>query len=57
MTSRRQFIQSTGMAATALMFQKPKAFAYGSKEFISKRPPLAERKFTSEAVEDSDNKS
>ena len=51
MTSRRQFIQSTSIAATALMLQKSKAFALAPKDFISKRPPLAERKFTSEAVE------
>jgi len=51
MTSRRQFIQSTGLAATALLLQKTKAFAADDKEFISKRPALADRKFTSEAVE------
>ncbi len=51
MTSRRQFIQSTGLAATALLLQKTKAFAADGKEFISKRPALADRKFTSEAVE------
>ncbi|HZW65326.1 MAG TPA: glycoside hydrolase family 125 protein [Hanamia sp.] len=51
MTSRRQFIQTTGLAATALLLQKTKAFATDGKEFISKRPALADRKFTSEAVE------
>ena len=51
MTSRRRFIQSTGLAATALLFQNTKAFPIGAKEFISKRPVLADRKFTSEAVE------
>ena len=51
MTSRRRFIQSTGLAATALLFQNTKAFPTGAKEFISKRPVLADRKFTSEAVE------
>lgn len=51
MTSRRRFIQSTGLAATALLFQNTKAFPTGGKEFISKRPGLADRKFTSEAVE------
>ena len=51
MTSRRQFIQSTGLAATVLLLQKTKAFAADGKEFISKRPALADRKFTSEAVE------
>jgi meiotically up-regulated gene 157 (Mug157) protein len=51
MTSRRQFLQSTGIVATALMVQKSKGFAFAPKEFISKRPPLSERKFTSNAVE------
>jgi meiotically up-regulated gene 157 (Mug157) protein len=51
MTSRRQFLQSSGLAATALMLQKSKAFSLAPKEFVSKRPPLSERKFTSEAVE------
>ena len=51
MTSRRQFIQSTSIAATALMIQKSKAFSLAPSEYVSKRPPLAERKFTSEAVE------
>lgn len=51
MTSRRRFIQSTGLAATALLFQNTKAFPTGANEFISKRPVLADRKFTSEAVE------
>jgi meiotically up-regulated gene 157 (Mug157) protein len=51
MTSRKQFIQSTGLAAAALLFQKTKAFSANAKEFISKRPPLADRNFTSEAVE------
>jgi len=51
MQSRRRFLQASGIITTALMVQKSNAFASSPKEFISKRPPLSERKFTSEAVE------
>lgn len=49
MSSRRQFIQSTGMLATGALLGN-KLFA-AATEFESKRPPLADRKFTSDAVE------
>jgi len=51
MQSRRRFLQASGIMTTALFVQKSKAVASSPKEFISKRPPLSERKFTSEAIE------
>ncbi|ULQ56975.1 glycoside hydrolase family 125 protein [Flavihumibacter rivuli] len=51
MQSRRKFIQHTGALATGLFLQQSGAFAFSAQGYESKRPPLAERKFTSEAVE------
>jgi uncharacterized protein len=51
MKSRRQFIQTSGVLATALLVKPSGLFAAGQTNFESKRPPLADRKFTSEAVE------
>src|SRR5574340_709290 len=51
MNTRRQFLQTTGVIATGLLFQKSKVFAVPPRNWISKRPPLSERKFTSNAVE------
>jgi hypothetical protein len=58
MHSRRKFIKNTGIFSAGLLALQTDVFALPSdtfnfalKDFISKRPPLAERKFTSEAVE------
>jgi len=51
MNTRRQFLQTTGLAASGLLLQNSGAFAFAPKGFVSKRPPLSERKFTSNAVE------
>lgn len=51
MQSRRRFLQASGILTAGLLVQKSKAIALSPKEFMSKRPPLSERKFTSEAVD------
>ncbi len=51
MHSRRNFIQAGGLLATAAILGPRHLFANGGFEFESKRPPLADRKFTSDAVE------
>lgn len=51
MASRRQFVQTAGLLSAGLLLVKTKAFAFSGNDFISKRPPLAQRKFTSKAVE------
>jgi meiotically up-regulated gene 157 (Mug157) protein len=48
---RKHFIQTTGMLTAGLLFKKGKLFANDFFEFESKRPPLAQRHFTSTAVE------
>ena len=48
--NRRKFIQSGSMIAAASFLYNKNLFA-ASNDFTSKRPLLAERKFTSEAVE------
>ena len=50
MKSRRQFIQASSVLATAMMIKPSNIFA-NDINFESKRPPLADRKFTSDAVE------
>ena len=52
MNNRRQFIQTAAVLSTGLLLQPSGAFARGSNRLDSKRPPLADRKFTSKAVED-----
>lgn len=52
MISRRGFIGKTGVAASAFFINGPVAFSFAQNKFESKRPPLAERKFVSEAVEE-----
>ncbi|MDQ2720641.1 MAG: glycoside hydrolase family 125 protein [Bacteroidota bacterium] len=52
MNSRRQFLQSTGAMATGLFLQQSGAFAFAPNDFVSKRPQVSQRKFTSKAVED-----
>lgn len=51
MNTRRQFLQVSGAMATGLLLKQSGAFALAPNDFVSKRPPLAERKFTSKAVE------
>lgn len=52
MTTRRNFLKTTSLAIAGISFSNPsftKSFMLNS--FISKRPPLSERKFVSEAIE------
>ena len=51
MRSRRKFIQTSSVLASALLINPSGLFATGKPNFESKRPPLADRKFTSDAVE------
>jgi len=51
MQSRKQFIQTTGLITAGMLLQQSGVFAFGRNDFESKRPPLAQRKFTSPAVE------
>ena len=51
MRSRRKFIQTSSVLATALLVKPSGLFASKPLDFESKRPPLADRKFTSETVE------
>ena len=51
MRSRRKFIQTSSALATALLVKPSGLFASNPTDFESKRPPLADRQFTSEAVE------
>ncbi|HEX9153059.1 MAG TPA: glycoside hydrolase family 125 protein [Flavobacterium sp.] len=58
MQTRRKFIKNTGILSAGLLALQSEVFAFQSenfnftiKDFISKRPPLADRKFTSQAVE------
>ncbi len=51
MASRRTFLQQSSVAAAGWFLLPAAGWAMGNNGFESKRPPLAERKFTSEAVE------
>lgn len=58
MYSRRRFIKNTGMLSAGLLAIQSEVFASESNifnfpinDFVSKRPPLGERKFTSKAIE------
>lgn len=54
MSSRREFLKllGTGAASVALAEKSPRAFAAaGDARYISRRPPAAQRKFVSAAVE------
>ncbi len=58
MQTRRKFIKNTGIFSVGLLALQSEVFAYQSdtfafsmNEFVSKRPPLSERKFTSKAIE------
>jgi uncharacterized protein len=50
MKTRRDFLQSAGIAGAGLFFTN-NLFASNKYAFESNRPPLAQRKFTSDAVE------
>ena len=52
MNSRRQFLQATGALTTGLLLKQSGAFAFAVNDYVSKRPPISERKFTSKAVEE-----
>ena len=52
MISRKQFIGQTGIALSGVLINKRHAFSFLQNEFESKRPPVSERKFVSEAVEE-----
>lgn len=58
MQSRRKFIKNAGIFSAGLLAIQTDAFGMQSdtfnfalKDFITKRPPAAERKFTSKAIE------
>src|SRR6478735_4557025 len=59
MQSRRKFLRNTGILSAGMLALNTEAFALESNsifnlgtDFVSKRPPLAQRKFTSKAIED-----
>jgi meiotically up-regulated gene 157 (Mug157) protein len=51
MPSRRKFIKHTGFLTAGLLLKQSPVFAFEKNGYETKRPPLAERKFTSDAVE------
>ncbi|HEY9363952.1 MAG TPA: glycoside hydrolase family 125 protein [Chitinophagaceae bacterium] len=51
MPTRKDFIRNTGILSAGVFLSKGKLFASGFADFESKRPPLSERNFTSDAVE------
>ena len=51
MSSRKQFIQTTGILASGIFLKPQGVFAFDKNDFESKRPQLPDRKFTSAAVE------
>ena len=51
MKNRRDFIKAGSIIGAATLFSRNGIFAQSTSDFTSMRPPLAERKFTSEAVE------
>jgi uncharacterized protein len=51
MTTRRNFIKTTGLLTAGILIQKESLPGNGFSGFESKRPPLADRHFTSAAVE------
>jgi uncharacterized protein len=52
MNSRRNFIKTGSMLGAATLFSRNMIFANNTNDFTSNRPPLAQRNFTSEAVEE-----
>lgn len=51
MSTRRNFLQSAGLVSAGLLLGNRNIFAQGNLRFESNRPPVGERKFTSEAIE------
>ncbi len=51
MIQRRQFIKSTSILGAGLLLHKSNLFAYGNNDFVSNRPPMDKRHFTSPAIE------
>lgn len=51
MVTRKHFIKTTGLLTTGLLLQKGKLFAGSFNDFESRRPALADRHFSSAAVE------
>ena len=51
MVKRRDFMKTSALAGAGLLLQ-PKLFAINNDDFVSKRPPVSQRHFTSVAVEE-----
>ncbi|MEP6682148.1 MAG: glycoside hydrolase family 125 protein [Parafilimonas sp.] len=51
MKSRRKFIKASSILGAATLLSNKNIFAQSANDFQSMRPPLAERKFTSDVVE------
>ncbi|MES1216188.1 MAG: glycoside hydrolase family 125 protein [Bacteroidota bacterium] len=51
MTTRRKFLQTSGVITAGALLPAKNLFAQAFNEFETKRPSLADRKFTSESVE------
>jgi meiotically up-regulated gene 157 (Mug157) protein len=51
MTDRRQFLKTGSVLSAGILLHKTNLFAHGAQSFESKRPPLAQRKFTSPHAE------
>ncbi|MEI9959482.1 MAG: glycoside hydrolase family 125 protein [Ferruginibacter sp.] len=51
MSTRKQFIKTSGILTTGLLLNKGSLFANSFTDFESKRPALSDRHFTSDAVE------
>ena len=51
MSSRRKFVQQTSVLAAGFAIGNKPSWAFNAKDFVSNRPALADRKFTSNAVE------
>ena len=52
MQNRRDFIKASGLISAATLLSNKNIFSQPVIDFTSKRPPIAERKFSSEAVEE-----
>ncbi len=52
MNNRRQFLQASGILTAGILLKPSGALAFDKKDFLSKRPTLADRKFTSKAVDE-----
>jgi hypothetical protein len=48
---RRQFIKTSGIIGTGMLFNQSPLFAQSFTDFENKRPPVDKRHFTSGAVE------